>query len=100
MDPISINNGNESQKTQSKTFTMYDMLKKDYENFVKKMDKSEFKNAYTRYMTEQIKLTSIKQEALKEGLTKEAEEIQAKLDAVNNILKEKFGITITENKTE
>ena len=100
MDKISINNGNELQKMQGKKFTMYDMLKKDYENFVKKMGNSEFKNAYTRYLTEQIKLTNLKQEALNEGFTREAEEIQAKLDDVNNILKENFGITITANKTK
>ena len=98
MEKITQNNKINIQPSSNKNLTLYDMLKKDYENFVKKIDNSEFKNAYTRYMTEQIKLTSIKQEALKEGLTKEAEEIQAKLDAVNNILKERFGITITAKK--
>lgn len=87
MEPINIkrtNNNNNQQK-----FTMYSLSKRDYDKFVSKMEKSEFKNAYTRYLSERSLLLTMLKYAKEENLEKETSQIIARLEEVDKNLDEK-----------
>lgn len=87
MEPIKIkrtNNNNNQQK-----YTMYSLSKRDYDKFVSKMEKSEFKNAYTRYLSERSLLLTLLKYAKEENLEKETSQVIARLEEVDKNLGEK-----------
>ncbi len=87
MEPINIkrtNNNNNQQK-----YTMYSLSKRDYDKFVSKMEKSEFKNAYTRYLSERSLLLTLLKYAKEENLEKETSQVIARLEEVDKNLGEK-----------
>ena len=77
-----------------KTHSNFDLQINTYKHFLKKIEKSEFKNAYTRYITEINLLKSLLVEAEKENRKTEAEEIKQKIADINKILYEQNGIRL------
>ncbi len=73
--------------------TMFDITKQDYQKFVSKMDKSDFKNSSTRYLSELSLLEQLKKHAQADGFLDEISSIDEKIVAVRKILKENFGIS-------
>lgn len=87
MEPINIKRTNNNNNQQN--FTMYSLSKRDYDKFVAKMEKSEFKNAYTRYLSERSLLLTMLKYAKEENLEKETSQIIARLEEVDKNLDEK-----------
>jgi len=73
--------------------TMFDITKQNYQNFISKMEKSDFKNSSTRYLSEISLLEQMKKHAQKDGFLDEISSIDEKIVAVRKILKENFGIS-------
>ena len=73
--------------------TMFDIAKRDYQKFVSKMDKSDFKNSSTRYLSELSMLEQLKKYAQTDGFLDEISSIDEKIVAVKKNLKENFGIS-------
>ncbi len=72
-------------KTTGKV-TMYSITKSDYDKFAAKMEKSDFKNAYTRYLSERTILINLLKYAREENLEKETSDILNRLEQVENEL--------------
>lgn len=87
MEPIN-NKRTNNINNQSKV-TMYSLTKRDYDKIVAKMEKSEFKNAYTRYLSERSLLLTMLKYAKEENLEDEITKIVARLEEVDKILEEK-----------
>ena len=65
-----------------------------YKYFVSKVEKADFANAYTRYITELNLLKPLAEKAKAESRTKESTQLSARITEVEKILKKQFGITI------
>lgn len=73
--------------------TMFDITKQNYQNFISKMEKSDFKNSSTRYLSELTMLKNLRKYAQSDGFLDEISSIDEKIVAVRKILKENFGIS-------
>ncbi len=92
MDKIEENKiQNPNRKYQ---YSKFDSEMQTYKTFLRDIEKSDFKNAYTRYITEYKLLKLIIETADKEGKKAEAEELTNRLEQVRKILKEQNGITL------
>ena len=72
--------------------TLFEAMALNYRAFVTKIEKSDFKNSSTRYMSELELLQKLKKHAQEGGLLDEVENIDKKIVATEQILKENFGI--------
>ena len=72
---------------------MFDVTKQDYQNFVSKMENSDFKNSSTRYLSELTMLERMKKYAQADGLSEEILLIDEKISLIQKALKENFGIS-------
>ena len=85
-------NLNEAIKPLKGKITMFDVTKNDYQKFLVKMEKSDFKNSSTRYMSELTLLERMKKQAQIDGFANEISSIDEKILSVKEILKKNFGI--------
>ncbi len=83
---------NISYKGGFKSTTMYDVVQKEYNTFLKTVEKSDFKNAPTRYLSELSLLKRLKVSAEEFATDVEIKDITAKIEGVKQILKDNFGI--------
>lgn len=86
----SINTSPEKQRR----FSMFNLKEAEYKNFIKKMEKSEFKNAYTRFLTEISILKGMQKYAKEEGLSDKEADVTLKIEEIKLHLKEQFGIVV------
>lgn len=95
MNIKNINNKNEDKIMDSKRYPIEYSIEKDaYNNFLKKMEKSDFKHAPTRYIAELNIVKSLIKTAEKYKLEDELSELQIRKGGIDEALKEDFGITI------
>ena len=73
--------------------TMFDITKQDYQKFLAKMEKSDFRNSSTRFLSELSMLKQMKKHAQVDGLMDEISSIDEKIASVQKVLKENFGIS-------
>ena len=83
-------NSNEPKRTRSS----FDIDMETYKYFVSKVEKADFANAYTRYITELNLLKPLSEKAKAEGKTKESAQLSDRITEVETILKKQFGISI------
>ncbi len=86
MEPIHNYKTEQSNKCSTGRVTLYTLMKSDYDKFIAKMEKSDFKNAYTRYISERSLLLSLKECAEEENLIEESDKITARLSDVDKEL--------------
>ena len=75
-----------------KPTTMYNVVQKEYGEFLKGIEKSEFKNAPTRYLSELSLLKRLEASAKEFATEAEVKDVAAKIEGVKQILKDNFGI--------
>ncbi len=93
MDNINLNlqqNNNAPERTRS----LFNIDMETYKYFVSKVEKTDYANAYTRYITELNLLKPLIEKAKTEGRTKEKTDLEARMTEVEKILKKQFGISI------
>ena len=91
-------NLNEAIQPLKGKITMFDVVKNDYQKFLLKMEKSDFKNSSTRYMSELTLLERMKKQAQVNGFENEISSIDEKILLVKDILKKNFGIVFGDKQ--
>ena len=86
MEQINNNKHKNIDSKRTGKDTMYSITKSDYDKFVAKIEKTDFKNAYTRYLSERAFLINILKYAREENLEKEASDILSRLEQVEEEL--------------
>ena len=72
--------------------SMFEAMMINYKSFVSKMDKSDFNNSSTRYMSELEFLQRLRKHAQEDGFSSEVENLDKKIALTEQILKDNFGI--------
>lgn len=96
MNEVNFNSDNcINQNQNNKKNSKYDNMKMTYQNYIKKMDKSDFANSLTRFQIELNLLTDMQKFAALEGKTEEISYIKERYDILSGKFKQ-FGITLKE----
>ncbi len=95
---IMKNNINQKNTDNNKKAIPYELAQflNLYKNFTEKMDKSDFANSPRRYIVELNIVKEIKEMALSNNITSEAERMAEKEQDINAKLKDEFGIVIKD----
>ena len=93
MDNVNLNL-KQNNIRQNGTKSSFDLDMEVYKYFVSKVEKTDFANAYTRYITELNLLKPLSEKAKAVGRTKEKTELEARMAEVKTILKKQFGISV------
>ena len=78
---------------------MFNLTYKNYKDFLKSMEKSDFSNSPTRYITEYRMLESLLKYAIQDKNEEEINSINQKLEEIKEKLLNDFGITLGANNS-